>query len=1017
MHTHLRQASVLVTCLVAAAALAVGQTTTATFYGIVADSSGATIPGAVATLTEKTTGAVASRTADGAGEFVFDFLHVGTYTLRIEAHGFKASVIDGLIFNAGQNVRRNFPLELGAVTETVNVASNMEEVNTVDAEQRQSFSRQEALELPVARRNFSNLLSIGTGVSSTSSGVRLNGLGSNGTRVTVDGTNATGNSEASYISMYQAFNYIETLSVEAIREVQVIKGVAPAEYGQQLSGTVNLITHSGTNSWHGSAIENFQSDRLNARNQFLLSKSVDVFNQFGGSIGGAIRKNKIFVFGDYEGYRESTSGLVSGNVPTAKLRAQMLAAVPAFAAILNTFPLPNQPVSATADSGFYQGAGPIRAHDDHVDVKADLRINDMTTAAFSYTHGRPYKYVASYTTNAQDWQGYQERGTANLISSGASWTSETRFGYNFNEVDRDQAYWFDSLDPSKPESTYGGRRFPTVTVPGLFSSGAEFNNRYGPLWSIEEKYAWHSGKHSFKVGAMFTQRGSGRVNIQVPNLQYANVTDLLSNTPSAIQVFFGQPRYLGRNKEAGFFAQDDWRISSKLVIDIGARYDFYGHYVATPENPTDTAGLFNLDGLRDYQFHFGPYRDPSDPVESDKWINIGPRVGFSYNPDGRAKTVIRGGFGMFFSVQPTDDYNSAVSRTKELTRQVTFSRVEGQALGLRYPVFNENVLPLLTASSQIQREYILDPHTQNPYSMNFYLGTQRELSNSLMIESAFVGTRGVKFRLDREFNEVDRVTGLRPNPNLGTGIYLDSSQNTSFWSWQNSLRKRFSHGLTANANYTWGKALGISGGDTGATFSGDASFTVQNFFDARSNRGPSAGDVRHNFVGDFIYELPKLSHIHRVLRTVAGGWQVSGILTARTGTPLLITQSCAISACRPDYAGGDVINPTYNQTLQYLNKAAFAKVPVGAASGATLRPGNLGNGAVRLPGLWNVDSSISKVFVLTEGVRLNLRADMFNFFNHTNFSAVTTDINSSNFGRFTATSGSRIIQLNARISF
>jgi len=996
---------------------AIAQVTTATFYGIVTDTTGAGVPGAAVTLTDANTGAVTRKTTDPAGETAFDFLHVGVYTLQIEAKGFKTYVSTGLTFGAGQSVRRSFALEVGALTESVNVTSEIVEINTVDAQQRQSFSRQEAMELPIARRNFSNLLGIGTGVSALSSGVRLNGLGANGTRVTVDGTNATGNSEAAYISMFQAFNYIDTLSVEAIQEVQVTKGVAPAEYGQQLSGTVNLITNSGTNTWHGSLFENFQAENLNARGQFLLTKPPVTFNQFGGSVGGPIRRDRLFIFGAYEGYRERSSGFVSGDVPTAKLRAQMLAAVPTFRTILNIFPLPTLPVSATADSGRFEGVGSIKAWDNHAVVKADVRITDRTSAAFTYTRGRPYRYVASFTSNAQDWQGYQERGTANFTTSGAGWTSETRFGYNFNEVDRNQAYWFTALDPDRPESSYGGRRYPTVTVPGLFSSGAEFNNRYGPLWSLEEKYALHVGKHSLKFGGILTRRGSGRVNIETPNLQYANTTALLANIPDRIQVFFGQPRYLGRNDEAGLFAQDDWRVNPRLVVNLGVRYDFFGHYVARPEDPTETAGFFNLDGLLDRQFHFGGFRDPSNPVESDRWVNIGPRVGFSYNPDGRAKTVVRGGFGVMFGVQPTDDFNSAVSRTKDVTRQVVFSRAEGLALGLRYPVFNEEVLPKLTASSQLQRDYIMDPHMQNPYSMNFYLGMQRELTGSTMIESAFVGTRGVKFRLRRQFNEVDRVTGLRPNPGLGTGSYLDSSQTTSYWSWQTSLRKRMSRGLLGSMHYTWGKALSVAGGDTGATFSGDAVLTIQDFFDVRANRGPSAGDVTHSFVSDFVYELPKLTAMNRVVRQTIGGWQLSGVLSARTGTALQITQGCSISACRPDYIGGNATNADYRKTLQYLNKSAFVRIPVVAASGATSRPGNLGNGAVRLPGVWNLNASVGKKFAVAEHASLQIRGDMFNFFNHTNFSGITTDVNSANFGRFTSTSGARVVQLNARLTF
>ena len=209
---------------------AIAQVTTATFYGIVTDTTGAGVPGAAVTLTDANTGAVTRKTTDPAGETAFDFLHVGVYTLQIEAKGFKTYVSTGLTFGAGQSVRRSFALEVGALTESVNVTSEIVEINTVDAQQRQSFSRQEAMELPIARRNFSNLLGIGTGVSALSSGVRLNGLGANGTRVTVDGTNATGNSEAAYISMFQAFNYIDTLSVEAIQEVPVTKGVALREF-------------------------------------------------------------------------------------------------------------------------------------------------------------------------------------------------------------------------------------------------------------------------------------------------------------------------------------------------------------------------------------------------------------------------------------------------------------------------------------------------------------------------------------------------------------------------------------------------------------------------------------------------------------------------------------------------------------------------------------------------------------------------------------------------------------------
>ncbi|HTM47246.1 MAG TPA: hypothetical protein VL285_01100, partial [Bryobacteraceae bacterium] len=276
---------------------------------------------------------------------------------------------------------------------------------------------------------------------------------------------------------------------------------------------------------------------------------------------------------------------------------------------------------------------------------------------------------------------------------------------------------------------------------------------------------------------------------------------------------------------------------------------------------------------------------------------------------------------------------------------------------------------------------------------------------------------GVKYRLFRQYNEVDRVSGLRRNPDIGAGRYFDSSQNTSYASWQSSLRKRYSRRLTAAVHYTWGKALSYAGGDTGAGFSGDSFSTIQDFFDVRSNRGPSAGDVTHRFIADYIYELPAFQSLARAARHILGGWQVSGVLSATTGEALLLSQPTTLVSSRPDYIGGDPTLSDYRDTLQYLNRAAFARVPVGPASGATLRPGNVGNGAVRAPGRWDLNFSLGKNIAFTERARLQFRTDMFNFFNHTNLSGITTNVSSGTFGKLTSTTGARVIQLNARLSF
>ena len=349
------------------------------------------------------------------------------------------------------------------------------------------------------------------------------------------------------------------------------------------------------------------------------------------------------------------------------------------------------------------------------------------------------------------------------------------------------------------------------------------------------------------------------------------------------------------------------------------------------------------------------------------------------------------------------------------------SKAEAAGNNLVFPVYNDDARKIIEArslqSNIINIFAVFDPHFQNPYSMNMYFGIQHALSSTWMLESAFVGTRGVKFPMERVFNPVDRLTGLRPNPNLGEGYYVDNTQNTVYTSWQTSLRKRYSHNLTGSFHYSWSKGLSTAGGDIGGYYQGDTDLRTQDFFNPRADRGPSAGDVTHYFASEVVYDLPRLTAQNAFLRQAVGGWQVSSIFTATSGPPLLITQSSSLQVSRPDYIGGSPVLPDSEATLQYLNKSAFALVPIGAASGATIRPGNVGNGAVRGPGLWNIDFSAGKNFVITERMRLQLRADSFNFFNHTNPSGISTSLNSPTFGRYTSTLGARVIQLNAHLVF
>ncbi len=1019
--------ALLMLCAVATPTKA--QVTTATLSGIVEDNTGAVIPGAAVRLTNEGTNRLNATTTGESGEFVYNFIQPGTYTLEIESPSFKLYRSTSLELGAAQQVRRRFTLELGAVTETIEVAAEAAMVNTVSSEQREALVSKQVTELPIARRNFSAILNQGAGVVAAGNGkFNLNGLGGAGASITVDGTEASADARSSGTSMFSGFNRIDLLSLESIQEIQVIKGVIPAEYGQALSGNINVITRSGTNDYHGSLFYNYQGSALSARHQFTAEKPNFVWNQFGGSVGGRVIRDKLFFFFAYEGYRESTFQFLSGQVPTASFRQQMLTSLP-FAEtqlLLDTTPTPNTPHAPDAISGVWQGAASSSADDNHTDLKMDYRVGNYGNLGVTYTRGRPNTFIPRiFPANPRTFGGKNDRITSTYTHGGSNWTSETRFGFNYNITNRlDDLY--NIVDPNTSETIEGQRRLPTLrcdSCPFNITGGEIRNEDPRPFYSFEEKFAYVAGRHSLKVGGIWSYRGSGRFNVEGAVVRYSNADDLLNNVPNTVQTTFGTPKFIGRDYQLGFFAQDDWRVTSRLVVNIGLRYDFFSNYVAEGEDQNDpflSAGLFNPDGLLDSSFHIGAVRDPSNPIDADK-MNLGPRIGFSFNPDGDGRTTIRGGYSVMFKQVPIAHYLLSVGRSPILPFRTVWSRAEAESLGFKFPIYNEDVLPVLQDLGQVRIEQMFNPQLDNPYAQNIYLGIQRAIGGSLVYETALIATRGVKFTMEREANQVDRFTGERPNPDIGGFTYLDNSQQTFYWGWQNSLRKRFSQGLLFNLHYTYGKALAYAGGDTATGAEGELTTSIQDFFCVSCERGHASSDIRHNFTANWLYELPFLRNASsKLLSSVLGGWQVSGTLIARTGTPFNIEQPGAIPGQRPDIS---TLEAAQNDeccgfgNLQYLNRSAFTLVPINSLSRAQIRPGSLPNHALREPGLWNVDFGLGKNFRIKEGSQLQIRADFLNAFNHTNYTSIRTDINSSSFGTITNTAGARVIQVNGRLSF
>ncbi len=1045
-----RLAALLAALLILACAAGWSQVTTATFYGIVTDASGAVVPGAVVTLTHGGTNAATTRTADAAGEFVFDFLRVGSYTLRVEARGFKRYESKGIELASAQTVRQTFALEVGALTETVSVEGAAPLVSTASSEQLQTFDNLKVSELPLGRRNVTNILRLSTGVDIGSNRtLRINGVGSSGTGVSVDGTDANSYPEQRGMAQYGARNYIDVMSIDAVQEVQLVRGIVAAEFGGVLGGQINLIAKSGTNNWHGSAFENYQSHVLNARNPFVAARTADgvtipkpraVFNQFGGSLGGPLLRDRAFVFGTYEGYRESASRRVNATVPTPSYRSEILRALP-FAEtriLLDVLPLPNVPVNN--DLGRFEGIRNATSRENHVVVKGDYRVTQLSNLALTYTRMRPFGLDPRADVdgaNDRTYEYVQDRFSASFTTGRATWTSETRFGYNYSDMARLDQFFLRKDPRNVTEKAPWDRSIARIGISGpsgFGSGGAEIWDMDGTTYSVDQKVARHAGKHSLKFGGKYVFYGGFRSNPENPSISFQNKADFLANIPNQVTPTFGSPYYKSRMQELGFFMQDDWRLTPKLVINLGLRYDFYTKVVAEPITDVPV-GFYNLAPPTDWRkFDFGPALDPKKPYGNDGWVNLGPRFGFAYNPDGQAKTVFRGGFGVLFSPQMPGAMRQAVAHPIVPFR-VRWSLAEARDLGLKFPAYTDDMRTLVevqNARSGIRFPFsAFNPGLQNPYSMHYQLNIQRALSSTMMLETGYVGVRGVKFLLHRRINLPDRLTNLRPNPSVifGGPYYVDHSQNTVYNAWQSSLRKRFSRNLTFDAHYTWGKGLGVTGGDIGAYYGSDPAINIQEFDNPRADRGPNSGDATHRFLSDWIYDLPTFAGSgNAIARHALGGWQVAGIFSFRSGEPVTITQSCASEwHCRPDYVGGPTVHDNWKEnsttrcivgarcSVQYINRSAFTLVPVDARTRIAVRPGNVAVGSMRNPATWGMDFALSKNIKAGERMNLQIRADMFNLLNHVNYGGPSSGIDGATFGEINGAGGMRVVQLNARL--
>jgi outer membrane receptor protein involved in Fe transport len=995
-----------VAVLISLPKLGTAQVSTASITGTITDTTGASIPDAMVTLKSDATGIARTSQSNQNGLYSFDFVPIGAYTVTTVRTGFQGQS-QHFQLAAAQIARGDFSMGIAKTQDVVEVTAEMPLLNTTSSEQVSTLNESALNQLPVARQDWTSVLQLGPGISTAVVGggqagasLSLNGLPPSGFNLTVDGTNATSNPELPAFGFYQGPNIINTINNDSIAEVVIVKGVAPATIGGTMSGNVNIVTKSGGNIFHGSLYEINEVSAFDARNQFLTARPRSTFNEFGGSFGGPILSSKLFFFASYGGARVSGATAVSGAVPTPYLISQSPAV---YASLFKAYPTVAQPSDPTAITVQSSRAGSVRQTDSNGAVRVDYNIDNNNLLYGRYIRSRPEKTGANITLiNARKTTGASDATNLGFTHSGRSFTSLTRFGYNRVHLTRlDQGF---------------GSDLEQVIVEGLNSGGAEQFIIAGGFYTLDESVSLIRGKHSFIIGGVVERQNTGRTDFNTAKVQFPSRQAFFSNSPSLVQITFDLNPFNLSAYQYGGFLQDNYKVSSNLTLNLGIRYDYY----TVPQE--DSGRIFNR-GVDPANSQlgpgFGPYRPANSMFRSDR-NNVQPRVGLAWNPGSRG-TVVRAGFGVFVGPHPI--FGGPIDLVQDSASQpfrIILNATQTAQAGLTYPLPRStfpDVLAKLQSSGTISKDFAnttINPNFPDPYSMQWMAGVAQNLPGNVVFEMDYVGNHGLKENMTEALNLPNRLTGVAPKPAYSQFRYYYGGDSSSYNGLQVTLNKGLSHGFSFGGSYVWSKVMSY----------GQANLILQSEpqdnNNIRAEYGPAPFDLRNKFVGRALWMLPLNRWTHtdnRVGRLLLGGWQLSTIFTGQSGMPLnILNGSSSYPSDRPDPGTGSTYLADYHKTRKYLNPAGFSQVPISPLSKAQIRGGYLGRNAVLQPGRINVDATIGKTFSFYHGIKLQLKADTFNTFNHTNLSGLTTNISSGSFGQLSSATA-RTMQLTGRITF
>ncbi len=1099
--------------------------------GTVKDASGAILPGAAVTVTETHTNAERKITTNSAGEYVATELKPGTYTIKAEHPGFKTAVEAEFKLDINQVVRADFAMVLGSVQEQVTVTAAEPLVESETSSIGQVIDESRVHQLPLNGRDFIQLAYLSPGVnmgpaSSGSTGnvqqgnipedergngsIQVNGLWATNNNYLLNGFD---NNEQQI-----GFELIEP-PIDAIQEFKVQTNNFSADIGKG-GAVVNVVTKAGTNQFHGSAFEFLRNSFMDAKNYFdSATAPIPEFkrNEFGGSFGGPIIRDRTFFFGDYQGRRIRTSetflsavpspseaggnfsDLLAGASPTEitdpvtgkqfmgnnNASPNVIPSCPSPTggacldpAALNTiklFPQPN--VSASLGNLFLYN--PVNQNDqDSFDVRIDHQVNANNNffGIFSYGNVRdlnpdPLPGDAgggSFTGNIHNKALLA--GLSDVQSFSATKVNEVKIGYSRYVVD---AVPFFEGQPIAAQLGIPGVNvasnpitggLPNIQISGLNNLG---NGDYFPETLNEDNYqlldafTYIRGRHSLKMGGDLRRREHGFFQVQNPHGDFFYTGQFTGNALADFLIGYTQGlfrdaqtgTYGMRWWEFGTYLMDDYRVSSKLTLNLGIRYDVY------------TPMVEDRDRLANFDFQTGyfvaPHVTPGTTRSGDvmtNWKNFSPRLGFAYSLDN--KTAVRGGYGIFFDEQADQNdtelaYNNlpGVYGSQSITASLS-SSVPAMVLSQGPPP-----ITFSTITNPTGRASAAFFHNPTTYIEEWNLNIERQLGRNMVLQVGYEGTHGVHLTYLRNLNQATQPldsnfsgpTGNEGRPYNSTvpNIAAIRTEGHDISLSNNGLQVRFekrsSNGWSMLNSYTYQHTIGQATESETPSSDGEP----QNTYNLSAERGNVTPDFRHQFTSAWSYELPfgpgrRYLQDSGPLGLIVGGWQLNGIISLYSGqafTPYLSFDptNTGSGGPRPDlvgnpynfssaglgFDGGNNGGPTagcasstHQNVNCWYNPAAFAFAPLAPGQAFATMFGNATRGSLRSPAFYNTDLSIFKDFKIKERSQLEFRGEIFNLFNTPQFALPNNLVDTPTAGQITSTlHESRQIQVSVNFSF